>query len=86
MSKLQLKTYGSGKKALLCVPGWTHPIEKESLFLELLSKKFTVISVLLPGYGEKPIFSFVGLTGLEPATSRTPCAHSSHLSYSPNFC
>lgn len=27
----------------------------------------------------------VGETGLEPATSRTPCARSSHLNYSPSL-
>lgn len=30
-------------------------------------------------------FFFVGETGLEPATPRTPCVYSSHLSYSPDL-
>ncbi len=49
-SLVSFKTYGSGQTTLVCFPGWLHPLEKEPLFLKLLSKEFTVISVLLPGY------------------------------------
>lgn len=32
---------------------------------------------------ERHITGLVGVTGLEPATTRTPCEHSSHLNYTP---
>ncbi|MCB9800640.1 MAG: alpha/beta hydrolase [Pseudomonadales bacterium] len=50
MSKIILKKYGSGNTVLVAFPGWTHPIENEKEFLNLLSKKYTVYSVCLPGY------------------------------------
>ncbi len=50
MSTVTFKSYGSGPTTLFCFPGWIHPIEKEPKFLELLSKKYTVVSVQLPGY------------------------------------
>ena len=34
---------------------------------------------------EKPMFSAVGMTGLEPATSRPPDACANQLRYIPNF-
>src|SRR3989339_373379 len=32
------------------------------------------------------MFPMVGATGLEPATTCTPCKHSSQLNYAPSFC
>lgn len=50
MSQVVLKKYGSGNIAIIAFPGWIHPIENENKFLMLLSKKYTVYSIHLPGY------------------------------------
>lgn len=54
MSNIALNKYGSGNTALIAFPGWIHPIENEKKFLDLLSKKYTVYSVCLPGYMKSP--------------------------------
>lgn len=54
MSVISLNEYGSGKTTLLVFPAWSHPVEKETLFLNILSKKFRVISIQLPGYFGNP--------------------------------
>ncbi|MBU0974461.1 alpha/beta hydrolase [Patescibacteria group bacterium] len=50
MSKIVFKKYGSGSTALIAFPGWIHPIENENKFLKLLSQKYIVYSIHLPGY------------------------------------
>jgi len=50
MSIVSFSYFGQGKKTLILFPGWTHPAEKEPKFIKELSKKYSVLSVNLPGY------------------------------------
>lgn len=54
MTSVKLKKYGTDPRAIIAFPGWTHPIENEQSFLNLLSKKYTVYSLHLPGYMSNP--------------------------------
>lgn len=65
MSHVTLKKYGNGKDILVGFPGWNHPVEKEGKFLQLLTKKYTVYSVHLPGYvGNKDLNTFQDFTSI----------------------
>lgn len=65
MSQIVLKKYGAGSTALIAFPGWIYPIENEDAFLTLLSEKYAVYSVCIPGYvGVKDASSIQSFTSL----------------------
>ncbi len=67
MKNINFKQYGVRGKILVFFPGWISPIEKEKLFLNILSKKYRVVSVHLSGYlNARELNSFKDFSSLAP--------------------
>lgn len=65
MSQIVLHTYGNSNKTIVMLPGWKYPVEKEPKFIETLSKKYTLVTVQLPGYWDNPdAFAFLDFSEL----------------------
>lgn len=50
--KIELNIFGTNKKALILLPGWTHNFQFETKFIQELTKTYKVVTISYPGYSE----------------------------------
>ncbi len=54
MSQILFHSYGNAQKVIIMLPGWKYPPEMEPKFIKLLSEKYRLVTVQLPGYWDNP--------------------------------